>query len=212
MAKKAQRLLPFGEESWVRLWSVPVSLVPLPKRTSDTDPIHVDWLDGLRLSGQIGLTFAPGKIGSAAFGGAWDRDLDKDLDRLAREYRVDVLICLVEYWELANWQIEALFTKCGDRGITPYWEPVVDMMAPTNKQADRVVKIALAAAQGKRVVIHCRGGRGRAGTLGACCYVVQGYGPMTSIELTRLCRPGTVETMEQEGFVVRYAKRLRHVR
>lgn len=202
--------LAWAGETQVR--GVMASLPKLPTRTSQSDPIRVDWLDGIAGTGRIGLTFAPGKVGAAMFGGDWNRDLDADLDRLVKVYQVDVLICLVEHWELFQWQIEALFTEAGDRGMTPYWEPVVDGLPPSHAQADRVVRIALeAVAQGKRVIIHCRGGRGRAGTLGACCYVAQGYGPQTAIVLTRAYRQGAVETLAQEDFIVRFAKRLRRL-
>ena len=51
------------------------------------------------------------------------------------------------------------------------------------------VTIALLNA-GQRVVFHCRGGLGRAGTLAACTLVKLGEHPTAAIELTRQHRPG----------------------
>jgi hypothetical protein len=61
---------------------------------------------------------------------------------------------------------------------------------------------------GRLIVIHCIAGHGRTGTLAACCLVKLGLAADRAIEVVRRIRPGTLETVEQEAFVGRYAVHL----
>jgi protein-tyrosine phosphatase len=54
---------------------------------------------------------------------------------------------------------------------------------------------------GKRVVIACRGGLGRTGTVVACLLRDAGLDPDAAIAATRSARRGAIETPEQERFV-----------
>jgi protein-tyrosine phosphatase len=174
-------------------------------RTSDSDPIRVDWLTDLDLApwrGKIGLTFAPGKIGPANYGAPWKRDLNKDLDRLVGEYGIELLVCLMESHELQQWKIEGLFEAAQRRKIIAVHEPVVDLTPPTLAQAGRLVELSIATARaGRNLAIHCRGGLGRTGTVAACCYVALGIEPADAIQRVRAARPGSIENVEQERFV-----------
>ena len=49
-------------------------------RDSTTHPLRIDSLP--ISNGLLGLTLCPGKKGDSVFGGAWDRDLDVDLDAI----------------------------------------------------------------------------------------------------------------------------------
>jgi protein-tyrosine phosphatase len=177
-------------------------------RTSDTDPIRVDWLTGIDLApgrGKIGLTFAPGKSGPAYYGPPWKRDLDKDLDRLVGEYGIELLVCLMQSNEIRQWKIEGLFEAAQRRKIIAIHDPVEDLSPPTLEQARRLVGLSFATARaGRNLAIHCRGGLGRTGTVAACCYVAQAVEPAEAIRRVRAARPGSIETKEQERFVEEY--------
>jgi ADP-ribosyl-[dinitrogen reductase] hydrolase len=175
-------------------------------RTSTTHPIRVDWLKQLPdLSpgnGKIGLTFAPGKKGPALMGFTWDRDLRQDLDRLVNQYQMSVLICLMEQHELEQFHMHELFRAAQAQSVIAIHGPIPDVQCPTCQRADDLSHLAISAARaGKNVIIHCRGGRGRAGTIGACCYVAAGIAPAHALAYVRDSRPGTVETTEQEQFI-----------
>ncbi|KAI0779011.1 ATP dependent DNA ligase [Trametes elegans] len=70
------------------------------------------------------------------------------------------------------------------------------------------------------ILIHCGGGKGRAGTVAACYLVAHGFArpdptrtePAMSasdaIAALRTLRPGSIETAEQEAFVARYCSAL----
>ena len=185
----------------------PSPLSASPKRTSVTHPIRVDWVTTQvgNQNGQIGITFAPGKKGDSSLGERWDRDLATDLDRLIREFKVGLLVSLVEDHELDLLSIPNLVEACNQRGIVILRVPVPDGLVPSKVHAAHAVQTALAfASAGHRVVFHCRGGLGRAGTLAAAALVSVGIEPQRAIAQTRAARPGAIENHHQERFVLEW--------
>jgi protein-tyrosine phosphatase len=181
---------------------------PLPIRTSETDPIRVDWLPE-RLPGRVGLTFAPGKKTVTAAGFRWERDLRRDLDDLAVRYRSAALVCLLEDDELGRLGISALVPEALHRGIEVRRFPVPDYGVPASVGPVRhlVGWIEERAISGKNVVIHCAGGLGRTGTIAGCFLVERGMGADEALLLLPKVR-GSVncpETDAQRLFVHRYA-------
>jgi protein-tyrosine phosphatase len=178
-------------------------------RTSENDPITVDFLppEWVELPGRIGMTFAPGKR-HRGMHFCWDRNLQKDLDRLQWEYRADILISLVEAPELERVQIPNLIPEVRARGMESWWFPIPDLKVPTSMDGllDLVEKILGAARGGKTAVIHCMGGLGRTGVVAACCLVALGCDPEGAIASVRRVRQYTVETAEQENYVVQFPR------
>ena len=66
-------------------------------KTSDSHPIYLDFLDfkWSENNNKLGITLAPGKYQPYAKSGNWQRDLDKDLDRLKKEYNTETLVSLL---------------------------------------------------------------------------------------------------------------------
>jgi ADP-ribosyl-[dinitrogen reductase] hydrolase len=56
-------------------------------------------------------------------------------------------------------------------------------------------------SRGLDVLIHCRGGLGRAGTIAARLLIELGVDPTKAIEHVRAVRPGAIETSDQEQYV-----------
>jgi ADP-ribosyl-[dinitrogen reductase] hydrolase len=52
------------------------------------------------------------------------------------------------------------------------------------------------------VLVHCRGGLGRAGTIAARLLVELGMEPVNAITSVRAVRPGAIETREQEKYIL----------
>lgn len=181
-------------------------------RSSIDSPIRVDWVatDVGPGRGRIGATFAPGKKGrSQIVGGTWDRDLGRDLDRLRDEWRCDLLVSLIEDFELDLLGIRELVPAAQARGIAVLRVPVVDGGVPTLEQARWATDVMLAGANaGRHVVAHCRGGLGRAGTFAACCRVRLGDDPTAAIANVRAARHGSIENAAQEAFVIAFAGHL----
>lgn len=60
---------------------------------------------------------------------------------------------------------------------------------------------------GSDVLVHCRGGLGRAGTIAARLLIELGMPPKTAIERVRAVRPGAIETRAQEEYVLAIASK-----
>jgi ADP-ribosylglycohydrolase/protein-tyrosine phosphatase len=183
---------------------------PAPRgaRTSETDPIQVAWVaeDVGGRGGRLGVTLAPGKQARSSFGPPWHRDLAVDLDRLAEGHGVDVLVSLVEDAELGHLHIPHLVAEAEARGIAVLRLPVRDCDVPGDPaRAAQVAQAALSLARaGRRVVFHCRGGLGRAGTLAACTLRAAGLPADAAMARVRAVRPGAIETPGQERFVAAF--------
>lgn len=172
-------------------------------KTSDTSPIRVDFV----LNGRLGLTFAPGKRGPSLVGRyRWERDVAKDVARLADHYDIDLLVTLIEAHEFEQLAVTGLRDAVRAAGIESHWFPIEDrgvpMTLPGFATMIGIVKAAL--SEGERVVVHCRGGLGRAGTVAASVLVAQGSEADAAIRTVREARPGAIENEAQEQFVARF--------
>lgn len=58
-----------------------------------------------------------------------------------------------------------------------------------------------ALSAGDNVLVHCRGGLGRAGTVAGCLLIEMGLSQEDAIERVRQARPGAIETAAQEQYV-----------
>jgi len=178
---------------------------PQPGRTSHTHPIRVDTVE-LPGGPPIGMTFAPGKVQHNAQTGSWRRSLEADLARLSRHHRVDDLVCLIEDHELDQLHIPNLAARCTAHGITLHRLPIRDRHTPGQAELQSLLRELMGRQQaGRRVVFHCMGGLGRAGTAAACCLIETGMQPEEAIRAVRTARPGTIETSGQLAFVHGYS-------
>ena len=182
-------------------------------KTSETHPIRVDFIntEKLTLPGRIGLTFAPGKKQHPAQSGPWDRDLEQDLKSLRQEWHTDVLVSLLEEHEFEAVQITKLRERAEAYRIKFLWFPIRDTSVLTSIEqfAENVNLIIDALREGQTVVIHCMDGLGRAGLVAASCLVMATrLTPQEAIAEVRQARKGTIETAEQEQYVMRLAEYL----
>ena len=176
-------------------------------RTSISDPIIVNWVEeGIgSTNGKVGITFAPGKKSESKQGSDWNRDLQLDLDRLRAFYGVDVLISLIEDDEIEQLQITDLVAQGSNRRIAVIRSPIKDGDIPSRLQAMHLVITAKAIAKaGQKVVFHCKGGLGRAGTLCACTLIALGQSAQQAVSLTRQRRAGAIENKLQEEFIAQF--------
>lgn len=151
--------------------------------------MRVDWLP-VPWAGKVGLTFAPGKWQPNAATGAWDRDLAADVSRLSNHYSAEHLACLLEDHELTELRIVGIAQVCEAAGIAFHRHPIADGGIPPDvPQFQRLVaSIVQWSEAGENVVIHCKGGLGRAGTVGGCVLRAAGFGGDEALEALREAR------------------------
>jgi protein-tyrosine phosphatase len=137
--------------------------------------------------------------------GEWERDLAVDLDAV-RDWGAAAVITLVKPKELTLLKVERLGEEVLRRNMLWFHLPIVDASIP-DQRFEEQWEIAGEEARGllrggRDVLVHCRGGLGRAGTIAARLLVEVGMEPAEAIARVRAVRPGAIETREQERFVL----------
>jgi len=173
-------------------------------RTSITHPMRIATLD-LPTGGRIGLTFCPGKRDDFAMTGSWSRDLEIDL-RAIIDWGASTLVTLIETHEFDLLQVPNLGPSAQAAGLVWHHLPIRDVAVPDSSFEDRWESVGAELRgrlhRGEGLVVHCRGGLGRAGTVAARLLVEFGEVPAKALERVRAVRPGAVETWEQERYVL----------
>jgi ADP-ribosyl-[dinitrogen reductase] hydrolase len=174
-------------------------------RTSISHPLQIAVVTAGSEFGRIGITFCPGKYDPHALTGAWDRDLNRDLDTI-RDWGAVAVVTLLEPKELTLLRVERLGEEILRRNMLWFHLSIADVSTP-NKRFEQEWDVAgekLRSLLRSRsdVLVHCRGGLGRAGTVAARLLVELGMEPTTAIASVRAVRPGAIETSDQEKFVL----------
>lgn len=173
-------------------------------RTSQSHPLQIAAVDPGPGMGQIGITFCPGKKQQSAMTGGWDRDLDLDLDQI-EQWGTAALVTLIEPHEMRVMGVQQLGAVVATRHMDWLHLPIRDVSIP-GPDFERVWEKAGAGLRarlrdGFNVVVHCKGGLGRAGTIAARLLVELGSDPERAIRMVRRVRPGALETAAQEAYV-----------
>lgn len=173
-------------------------------RTSLSHPLQIASVDTGPGLGRIGITFCPGKKQASAATGAWDRDLDLDIQTIAY-WGAAAVLTLIEDHEFAALKVEGLGETVRARHMDWLHAPIQDVgtPGPDFEAAWLAIGEDLRARlrAGFDVVVHCKGGLGRAGMIAARLCVELGAEPEAAIREVRRVRPGAIETTAQEGYV-----------
>lgn len=167
--------------------------------TPDAEP---DVISDIALSkGVVGLMRCPG---------AGPQSLDADI-ALIRDWGADLVVTLVENGELAELRLSGLAAAMTAQGLTQRHLPIRDYDVPGPKTLDLwrglSPQVHSLLARGGRVLVHCRGGLGRSGTMAALMLVEQGVPVDRAITQIRAARPGAIETPAQEAWLAAQAQR-----
>lgn len=172
-------------------------------RTSITHPIRINSLTAA--NGQIGLTLCPGKQGDSVFGADWARDMAVDIDAIAA-WGADVVLTLIEDHEFDLLSVRGLGEAVKAANMAWLHFPIRDVDVPATDTAGAWRKLSSQLhdqlERGGKVLIHCRGGLGRAGTVAALLLIECGEGAAEAIRLVRAARPGAIETRAQEDWLL----------
>lgn len=173
-------------------------------RTSSSHPLQIAFVQTRDNGGRIGITFCPGKKQHDALTGAWDRDLCVDLDAIQASGAAAV-VSLIEPSEFQSLGVDRLGEEVRARHMDWFHLPIADVSipGPLFEQEWTTIGANLRSRlrQGFDIVVHCKGGLGRAGMIAARLLVELGTEPRAAIEQVRMARPGAIETHEQLTYV-----------
>lgn len=154
--------------------------------------------DCLEVSGngaRIALCPCPGRRGSLV-----------DHLRLLHDWGARGLVTLVEDHELAALGLTELPDALAVLGLRWWHLPIRDMTAPEARFEalwdDAGPELHGLLDGGCSIALHCHGGLGRTGTVAARILVEKGEAPAAAITRVRGARPGSIETPEQERYVL----------
>ncbi len=174
-------------------------------KTSASNPLRIATIQAGSGGGAIGITFAPGKQQADALTGAHRRDLGADLDAIAT-WNAAVVVTLVEQHELETLGIANLGAEVRRRHMEWHHWPIQDYGTPDAAFAEawpaRSAALRSLLACGGRILIHCKGGLGRAGVIAARLLIETGRAPADAIAALRAVRPGAMETEAQKRWVI----------
>ncbi|WP_026289266.1 cyclin-dependent kinase inhibitor 3 family protein [Thioalkalivibrio sp. ALMg11] len=152
--------------------------------------------------GAIGMTRCPGKRPDGTR--CEVQDVQADLAAL-RDWGANVLVTLNQAPELSDLGVPDLGQTVQAAGMHWLHLPIGDMAAPGRpwEEGWRVVgpQIHQRLRSGERVVFHCGGGQGRAGTIAALTLIERGYVPEDAIREVRAARPGAIESPDQARYL-----------
>jgi protein-tyrosine phosphatase len=175
-------------------------------RTSQTHPLQIAEVRASPSHGRIGITFCPGKHDSMASTGAWARDLPTDIEAIAH-WGAKLVLTLVESAELRALKVTDLGDEVRRRGLDWKHLPIADFSVPGTRFEEQWhtqgKEIRALLREGGDVLVHCKGGLGRAGMIAARLLVELGMPSKEAIRAVRAARPGAIETPAQLALVRR---------
>lgn len=174
------------------------------EKTSLTHPLQIAEVKLGGGYGRIGITLCPGKVAPSLFGGNWNRDLGLDLEA-TYAWGAATVVTLIEDHEFEMLKVEGLGDAVREHHMQWCHLPIRDVSIPDEnfEEVWQSTGEALRAQlrEGFDILVHCRGGLGRAGTIAARLAVELGSTPSDAIDQVRRVRPGAIETHEQENYV-----------
>ena len=164
-----------------------------------------DFIDSKSFAGKIILTSFPGLNENGIFEVS---HFNNELN-LFKNNNCSSITSFVEDGEFEKLCDKTLFVKnIYDHKLHWYHLPIYDMGAPDKdfKYKWETTKVLLKneLIDGKNIVLHCRGGKGRAGTIAAILLLEFNYNKEEAINIVRSRRKGAIESKAQEDFIYSY--------
>ncbi len=128
----------------------------------------------------------------------------EELERLRRE-GFATIVCLLDESE----QQPAYDPADAERlGYAWHNIPVFDYHAPTLHQFHEFRRLAEAGLDKGKLLVHCWGGSGRTGTMGAAYWIFKAVSAADAVARVRLANPKAIEAPGQHASLVDLAARL----
>jgi len=178
--------------------------------TSETHPLRIDTVRPPNTDGLIGMTLCPGKCQRSGGSAIWARDLDADLDAIVT-WGATLVISLITDAEFERLQVTDLPRECATRGLRWWHLPILDGGVPGKAFDERWSSLSGTLLRrlrtGDRILLHCKGGLGRTGTIAARILIDAGMPADDAIRDVREARPGAIENSAQEQYLRASASR-----
>ncbi len=177
-------------------------------RTSITHPLQIGVARVPASGGEIGMTLFPGRSDQLSTFAPWQRDLDADLG-VVRKWHPAIIVSLVEDFEFALLGVADFPVRLRAFAMTEHIEwvhlPIRDGGVPDADFETAWNEIGASARaalrSGGKVLLHCRAGLGRTGTIAARLLVELGVPANDAVATVRAARGNTIETKAQERHV-----------
>jgi protein-tyrosine phosphatase len=170
--------------------------------TSISHPIVVDFIDldvcPILKSSRIGMSMCPGR-----HKGVWKRNLSTDLDYFVSQ-GANAVVTLVTKTEMHDMGIPNLVTEIEKRGMMSIQYSIQNKWIPNNSDtfAQVVHQVSALIREGKTIIVHCNGGKGRTGLIITACLVLLGLGQDEAINAIRSRRPGMLYNPAQQIYLL----------
>jgi len=175
-------------------------------RNSLTHPLYIDSFP--LANGDVGLTLCPGKQEKSIFGWRWERDLDLDVQMIAN-WGAKAVVTLIEPAEIKRLGVTNLPEVIKSKRMMWFHLPIPDCGVPDTAtlEAWRAHSPQLHALleSGAKILIHCRAGLGRAGTIAALLLTERGETPDQALGIVRAARKGAIESKMQADWLAAQA-------
>jgi len=174
--------------------------------TPRAKPLQIDEVPVLPYMGVIGICLCPGHSGRPDL---IDRDLHTDLDAI-QGWGADAIVTLMEDHEFIAIRVPEFPHSVQRVGLPWYHLPIRDTDVPNAAFEERWCEVGPELIDrlkmGQKVLMHCRGGIGRSGTIAAKLLIEMGHVPENALTIVRANRRGAVENAIQESYVLSVAQ------
>ena len=179
-------------------------------RTSASHPLQIASVSAGPGRGRIGITFCPGKTQPSSMTGGWNRDLDADVAAIT-DWGAAAVVTLIEPHEIESLEVAGLGKAVAAAHMDWIHLPIPDVSVPDRKFEDAwtIAGEGLRARlrDGFDVLVHCKGGLGRAGMIAARLLAELGTAPGEAVERVRAARDRAIETPAQLAHVLAISPR-----
>ena len=155
------------------------------------------------------MSLCPGRRDPEITEDSWNRNLDTDLHAI-RDWGTSLLVTLVGEKELELLDVSEIGAKTKALNMDWLQMPITDFSVPSvdfeSNWPIHSANLVSRIVSGERIVLHCRGGLGRTGLVAARLLIELGSNPVDAIKAVRKARPHTIETSEQEQYVLDTSK------
>ena len=165
-----------------------------------------DYVQPKDVKGKIFLTCFPGRNGEKI---SFEENIFLEELNNFSSLNSNTVVTLVEDNEIEKLCDKNFFVrKIYSHNLKWIHMPIVDLKSPDHKFMDKwqTTKVLLKndLIEGKNIILHCMGGKGRTGTIAAILLIEFGEKYKEAIKIVREKRKGAIETKEQEEFIFSY--------